>query len=529
MSQFSNEDKDVFVIKLQRMIDRGALISRYSRTANLDIRDLYRKEFEDNENRGADFYRRVFLEYGDESVAELVTAQIGVQNATNVATKVIEEGRIGLSFIEKSSRYVRYDKKVDGKYLFASAEKIGLSPSVAELYEDHCNALFDTYADFYDTLREEIRQEYPITKFDFRDSSDGTQKPFGKLADEKDLKMAEKSYESSVRAKALDEIRFMLPASTLTNMGISGNGRAFIALLQRLRHYDTPETVALSESIYAELKEEFPELIDASFSRHGEEMMQYLSRRDSSGSLDLEPASSPPLVKLVSHDEELTAINRIISLSNFYRNGDLASAMEKVESVPVSERVSIIRELGRIRENRRHKPGRAFESTAYTFQITTNYGAFRDFQRHRFISIIRGDLSTRYGYDIPEMIYMHPDLSERYVSIMELSKKVYSGIKGKDGPRLAQYVVPYAYRYPVIASMNFRELTYFIELRSTPQAHEDLRRIAAGMYDEVKRVQPDLVQVIKFFDNSSYPLGRVAAESRKEEKIRKLDESGKGE
>lgn len=525
MSQFSNENDDVFLIKLQRMIDRGALISRYSRTSNPDIRDLYRKEFEKDESRGADFYKRVFLEYGDESVAELVTAQVGLQNVTNIATKVLEEGRIGLSFIEKSSRYVRYDKKANGRYLFASAEKIGLNRSLAELYEDHCNALFETYSDFYNLIREEIREEYPIGKFAFKDSSDGKQKPFGELKEESDLKIAEKSYESSVRAKALDEIRFLLPASTLTNMGISGNGRAFISLLQRLHHYGLPETVKLSDSLFRELEGEFPEIIDASFSKHGQEMLDYLARKDAASRVELDGGSSLPLVKLVSHDEELSAINRILSLSGFSETGDLPGAMEKIESMPVGEKISLIHQLGKVRENRRHKPGRAFESTSYTFQVTTNYGAFRDFQRHRFISVIRGDLSTKYGYDIPELIYMHPDMSERYVNMMELTKKVYKGIYNKDGPRMAQYIVPYAYRYPVAATMNFRELTYFIELRSTPQAHEDLRRIAVSMYNEVKKVHPDLVQVIKFLDSTTYPLGRVAAESRKEERIRNLDEN----
>lgn len=529
MSQFSNDDKDVFVIKLQRMIDRGALISRYSRTSNLDIRDLYRREFENNENRGADFYKRVFMEYGDESVAELVTAQIGIQNVTNVATKVLEEGRIGLSFIEKSSRYVRYDRKVEGKYLFAPAERIGMDRKVAELYEDHCNNLFDTYSEFYDILRDEIRNEFPISEFEFRDSTDGNQKPFDRLSDENDIKIATKSYESSVRAKALDDIRFLLPASTLTNMGISGNGRAFISLLQRLRHYNTPETTKLSAEIYDELRVEFPELIDAAFSGHGEEMIDYLESRDETGNLKTEPSSSPPLVRLISHDEELMAINRIISINHFSRTGDLKSAMAAVKAMPVVDRVSFIKDLGDIRKNRRHKPSRAFESTNYTFQITTNYGAFRDFQRHRFISIMRGDLSTKYGYDIPEMIYMHPDLNERYINLMELSKKTYGSIREKAGPRMAQYAVPYAFRYPVTASMNLRELAFFVELRSTPQAHEDLRNIAAGMYDEVKKVQPDLVQIIKFLDRSEYPLGRVAAESRKEEKIRKLEEDGRGD
>lgn len=505
------------------MIDRGALISRYSRTATLDIRDLYRKEFMGNESRGEDFYRRVFLEYGDESVAELVTAQIGLQNVTNIATKVIEEGRVGLSFIEKSSRYVRYDKKVDGRYLFAEPGRIGISQSLEDLYRDHCDALFDLYSEFYEALNKKVQDLYPIERFVFRDSSDNQEKPFKDLKDESDIKIARKSYNSSVRARILDDIRFLLPASTLTNMGITGNGRSFISLLQRLKNYGIPETVSLADRMFSELKTELPELIDASFSRHGNEMLEYLKRRDSPlGNLDRE-CRNDQNVTLISHDEEGIAVNRILALSLFREVGDLKRSMEVVESMPAGKKVDMIARLGEIRENRRHKPGRAFESTSYTFQISTNYGAFRDFQRHRFISIIRNDLTTAYGYDVPEIIMSYPELHERFVNIMELTKKVYRGIAEKDGPRVAQYVVPYAYRYPVTATMNFRELAYFIELRSTPQAHEDLRKVAIDMYNEVSKVHPDLVQVIKFADSGKYPLGRVTAESRKEEKLRDLE------
>jgi len=128
---FSNEDRDVFIIKTDRMIDRGALMSRYSRASDPDIRSVFHREFEGNQKRSADFYRRIFLEYGDESIAELVTAQVGIQNVSNVISKVIEEIRIGLSYLEKSTRYVAYDRKVDGHYLFMQAEKIGLSGEAA--------------------------------------------------------------------------------------------------------------------------------------------------------------------------------------------------------------------------------------------------------------------------------------------------------------------------------------------------------------------------------------------------------------
>lgn len=108
---FSNPDKRVFILKMENQVDRGALLSRYSRTSSLDIRELYRKEFQENPDRGKKFYERVFLEYGDESVAELISIQIGIQGISNIVTKLIEECRVGLSYLEKSSRYVSYEKK----------------------------------------------------------------------------------------------------------------------------------------------------------------------------------------------------------------------------------------------------------------------------------------------------------------------------------------------------------------------------------------------------------------------------------
>ncbi len=526
MSQFSNENKDVFLIKPSRMIDRGALISRYSRTATLDIRDLYRKEFEHDETRGADFYKRVFLEYGDESVAELVTAQMGLQNISNIATKVIEESRIGLSFIEKSSRYVRYDKKVNGRYLFATGDKIGISGSLKDLYEDHCEALFDTYSEMYSEVKEEVRKSYPIDNFVFMDSQDGKNKQFSNLVDESDIKIAEKSYESSVRAKVLDEIRFLLPASTLTNMGVTGNGRAFISLLQRLKNYGLPETTELSDGIYRELKDEFPELIDASFSKHGQDLLTYLDALNGLEKIQVSPEEPAKGARLVSYDEELEAINRIIIMSYFDQSENLDALKKKVEGMAAAEKVKLIRKLANLRENRRQKPGRPFESTLYTFQVNTNYGAFRDFQRHRMVTILREHLSTAHGYDIPEIISLHSELLHRYIRVMDLSRKVYQKIKEGRDAKTAQYVVPYGFRYPITAVMNLRELTYFIELRSTPQAHEDLRNIAIQMYDAVSKVQPDLVQIIRFVDREKHPLGRVAAESRKQGKIRDLEQGG---
>ena len=117
LKHFSNVDDSVFAIISPRQVDRGALMSRYSRT-DKSMRRIFLDEFLQNESRGEEFYNKVLLEYGDDSVAELGEAQIAIEGLSNIAVKKIEDRRIGLSYLEKSSRYVAWDKKNNGEYKF---------------------------------------------------------------------------------------------------------------------------------------------------------------------------------------------------------------------------------------------------------------------------------------------------------------------------------------------------------------------------------------------------------------------------
>src|SRR6478609_9056405 len=112
---FSNVDKAVFAIITPRQVDRGALMSRYSRS-DKTMRKIFLDELITNPNRGKEFYSKILSEYGDDSVAELGEAQLAVEWISNIAAKKIEDGRIGLSYLEKSSRYIPFDKKVGNKY-----------------------------------------------------------------------------------------------------------------------------------------------------------------------------------------------------------------------------------------------------------------------------------------------------------------------------------------------------------------------------------------------------------------------------
>src|SRR2546423_9598 len=221
---FSNVDDSVFAIITPRQVDRGALMSRYSRT-DKSMRKIFLDEFLQNENRGEEFYSRVLLEYGDDSVAELGEAQIAIEGLSNIAVKKIEDRRIGVSYLEKSSRYVSWDKKVNGEYKFFREPDI-MNSKFADKYLESCNLDFDVYSKNIQSMISFFQEREPIENQKFKNNS-GDEVFFLKLSNEEDVKSATRIYNATIKAKALDTLRGILPASTLTNVGITGNGRAF--------------------------------------------------------------------------------------------------------------------------------------------------------------------------------------------------------------------------------------------------------------------------------------------------------------
>ncbi|MCL4341098.1 MAG: FAD-dependent thymidylate synthase [Candidatus Thermoplasmatota archaeon] len=520
MAAFSNTDRDVFLVKLERMIDRGALLSRYSRTANIDIRDVYHKEFESDQGRGADFYRRVFLEYGDESVSELVSAQLAVQNTSNIISKLIEDQRIGLSYLEKSSRYVAYNKKVSGSFLYARPEKIGISGKAASEYSEVCDSLFEFYSDHYKKAQEYFSKQYPIEEVLFPDDKGG--EVTYESMDSGAREIADKSYHSAVRARALDDLRALLPASTLTNIGISGNGRSFIYLIQRLKSSRLPEASALADEIFNELSNELPELINASTNSHGKEEIEYLSslRSDNINGTVRKEAS---LIELLDWDREPESAARVLSIEEFSRGGNnLSDIYSKYRGKNHADLAAEIELISRKRKNRRQRPPRAFEACSYFLQLNLNYGAFRDLQRHRFFSIERGFLSDSMGYDIPPYFRSNEDTLNEYRNLMKSVADLHRKLRVEFGSGISQYAITYSYRYPVSIYVNLRELVHFCELRSTPQSHYDLRAVSAGIFNLVKEKTPALSKIFRFVDTSEYSLGRLRSEQKKEKKLRDL-------
>jgi len=487
---FSNTKDNVFAIITPQQVDRGALMSRYSRT-DKSMRRIFLDEFLKNKNRGEEFYNRVLLEYGDDSVAELGEAQIAIEGLSNIAVKKIEDRRIGLSYLEKSSRYVTWNKKENGKYRFYRDEKI-MNSKFANMYEDSCNLSFEIYSKNIEPMVNYIREKYPIEKYSFKDSIDKKEKLFTKLKNEKDIKSANMIYKSSTKAKALDILRGLLPASTLTNVGITGNGRAFEYLLTVLGSSELDEEQKLASKIKKELDSTIKSFVRRADDKYGKAFQKYLRDvKNKSRSITLKEINPNPttgtITKLTEYESEKKALDKIIT-SIMYEQSPSTSyqnIMQQVKKISKEKKIKIINEFIKIRTNKRHKPSRAFENVYYTFDLCNNFGMFRDFHRHRALTLQRQLLTTDHGFVLPNEIKTL-GLEKDFKECMKNTKDTFGKIR-KKYPEQSQYVVNFAYNYPYFMKLNLREACHLIELRTIPQGHIDYRRVAQQMYKQINK------------------------------------------
>ncbi|MFZ0344826.1 MAG: FAD-dependent thymidylate synthase [Nitrososphaeraceae archaeon] len=527
-SHFSNSDRAVFAITTPRQVDRGALMSRYSRT-DKTMRRIFLNEFANNPMRGEEFYQKILLEYGDDSVAELGEAQIAIEWISNIAAKKIEDHRIGLSYLEKSSRYVAFDRKVNGQYKYYREKKIMASP-YADQYIQACDYTFDTYSKNIQPMQKFIKELKPIEHFHFFDSISKQELSYGNLKSSTDIESARRIYEATIRAKSLDVLRAILPASTLTNLGITGNGRAFEYLLSTMFASDLTEIKLLADQLYTELNKIIPAFIKRANDKYGQSLQKYITDTKKAISIiaqqyltGIEIDSSPQNVKLLNYEDNLDAEVNVASaiLYNSTVGHSLEKIIHHIRSAPEYERHKVIQTFTKFRNNRRQRPGRAFEMTEYTFEMFTNFGMFRDLHRHRILTMERQLLSTKHGYDIPPEIY-GLDILKDFKDCMYKSHEVYEMID-KKMPEEAQYVVNFAYKYPYFMKINLREACHMIELRTIPQGHHDYRTVCQEMFRQIKNVHPILASGIKFVDLNTYELERFGAEKNMDKKKRGIN------
>jgi len=520
---FTNLDKSVFVLQNLPEVVKGALFSRYSRS-DKSLRKVLLDEFilkpemgfkeivgfqvesgvrqEIAVQKAEEFYDRVLVGYGDDSVAELGGAHIACENVSNIASKVLEEPRIGLSPLEKSTRYVWFDKKnASGEYKYYREPGI-MASEFAEDYLETGDFLFDTYAKLVEPVKKFVIERFP--------QEEG---------------VSERAFSSAVKAKACDIIRGLLPASTLTNVGIFGNGRAFEYLLVKMYASDLVEMNALAKEMHDELSKNIPSFVKRSNDRYGQGTQNYL--KETRGAMEkLAKETLPDIpseakeVTLVDYDED--ALDKTVSAILYsYSQAPFSQIKETVLKMGEEEKKKIFEEYVSGRQNRRHKAGRAFEHAHYTFDLLTNYGIYRDLQRHRMLTQEKQLISTRFGFDLPKEL-VEAGLDRDFAEAMGKAKETFNKIE-KKMPKQAQYAVPLAYKMRWYAKMNLREVYHFCELRSSQQGHPDYRRVAQEIYRQVKSVHPILASQMKFVDLKEYGLERMDAEKKTDEKLKDLE------
>ena len=349
--------------------------------------------------------------------------------------------------------------------------------------------------------------------------------PYGNLKLSKDIESAERIYKATIKAKSLDVLRGLLPASTLTNLGITGNGRAFEYLLSTMLASNLNEIKKMADQLHTELKVVIPTFVKRANDKHGKTLQSYLvDTRNAISELaryyikHIKVEENPQSVKLLNFEDNSESEIKVASaiLYEYAEGQSLEMITQYIRSIMPEDRQKIIQTYTKFRTNRRDRPGRAFEIVEYTFEMFTNFGMFRDLHRHRILTMERQLLSTKHGYDIPAEI-IDLDIAKDYKDCMYNCKEVYE-IISKKMPEAAQYIVNFAYRYPYFIKVNLREACHIIELRTVPQGHPDYRYACQKMFSQIKQVHPILADGMKFVDLNRYELERLDAEKNAEKK-----------
>jgi thymidylate synthase ThyX len=532
---FTNLDRNVFGLKLPQEV-AGALFSRYSRSTKslrrtfldeflgdpeLALKDLLGAQTSASDDSTAlkkarAFYDRVLVGYGDDSVAQLGGAHIACENISNVAAKLLEDARIGIAPLEKSTRYVRFDQKdADGDYLFYREPKI-MASGHRDDYLRVMNLLFDTYSRQMEPMLENIARSLPIEQLEVRDPGTGKALSYDEAQRDDRLKRwAETAYRATVRAHACDVLRSYLPAATLTNVGMFGVGQAFEYLVSKMYSHELSEAKELAAAMHGELNQLIPSFVKrAQFNEYLAGTMTTAKRIAAFTVKVLAPGPSEP-VTLIDYDNQ--AEERIIAAILYpHMRHPLEQLRPIAAATSQDQRQQILQDYFGQRRHRRDKPGRAFENVYYTFDILGNLGLYRDLHRHRILTQERQDFTTVHGYDTPPEIE-EAGFNTGFDDCMAQAATLYENIH-RDLPREAQYVVPFAYKIRWYMKMNLREAVHMCELRTMPQGHPDYRFICQEIWRKIEQVHPALAVSGRFVDWKSYRLGRLQSEIRTEYK-----------
>jgi thymidylate synthase ThyX len=507
---FTNLDRPVFALVNLPETVKGALFARYSRYSGT-VRRLYLEEFaadsppggrpfdaEEGE-RAAKLYERVFLGYGDDSIAQVGGAHIACEWVSNILTKVLQRGRLA-AYLEQSTRYIPYDKPLPadagGGYRYYRGDELG--PEFAATMDE----LFSIYSRSLGKIEVWAAERWPR----------GADEPEG-------------AWQRSIRAKALDLLRGLLPAATLSHVGIYASGQAYEQLILRLMASPLPEAREFGTMILRELQQVMPSFVSrVERPDRGGEWVSYLEqRREQTESwvsrlglnrrTEGDDAPSVELIHVDGNEEDLLAACLFESAS-----APQTEILARLDVLDRSERAELLGALVGERANRRHRPGRGFEAVRYRFEIVSDYGAFRDLQRHRMLTCQWQQLGPDLGAGVPGEVE-EAGLGDEFERALDVSRAEYERLAAAGLHEQAPYALSLAYRIRYCLDLNAREAMHLIELRSGREGHPTYRAVAQAMHERIAAIHPAVAAAMTHVDTSQEPrLERILSEIRTQRK-----------
>lgn len=519
---FTNLDQSVFVVTFLPPEVIGALCSRTSR-AKGDLRELFLNEFvkpflgEEGDYadslkalidflhkypielifsnpKGREFYTKWLAQFGDDSIAQMAGTHLIFSALSQVGIKHLEDMRIGIAPIEKSTRYVDYSSKVNGRYRYyidPTLEKMGL----LEEYRKTMNNLFETYTFLLENYLKHLKREYPQEK------------------------------ESVLRSKAFDVIRKTLPTATLSPVSFFGNGQAFEYSVNRSLGHKLGEIRWAGQRAFEELNKIMPAFLRRVENEESAQYRRYLGERGERVRNVLEDVnwqrevtSSKSSVRLIEHDGD--AENKIIAgLIYLELHQPYERILGKVRRLSGRDKEKILQEVLKDRKFRYYKIPRAFENAYLKFEIVMNIGAWRDLHRHRIHTQFRERFNVYNGFDVPDELKevgLDEKFNEAVSRVAELFRKV-----EKFDPDIAQYCCTLAHRIRFIQYQNLRSFFWESELRTMPEGHPDYRKIEKKKVKLIKKTYP-LIGKYLLVDMEDYDLARRGVPEKIERKEEEL-------
>ncbi|MEW6059663.1 MAG: FAD-dependent thymidylate synthase [Actinomycetota bacterium] len=509
---FTNLEGPVFALVNLPEVVKGALFARYSRTSK-SLRRLFLDEFaKDVEDvpkpasatvgteRAERLYDNVFLEYGDDSVAQLGGVHLACEQASQLLAKAIEWGRLA-AYLEQSTRYMRYDDRPGGRWRLSVPPEIAGTPTEPE-YLAFADRTFEAYGRMFHPMLDWFRVRFP-----------------------KDPADSDLVYRSTITAKTCDTLRLLLPAGARSNLGVYADGQAFESMMLRMRAHPLAEVREYADLMLEELRKVIPSFLKrvdlpdrgvawSEYLRDTRKEVAEIAARYTAG---IEPGSRAE-VTLVDYDP---AGEEKVVAAALYASTDLPDDRlhRLAHTMDDAEREAVLTAYVGERGNRRHKPGRAFERTGYRFDVLCDFGAFRDLQRHRLLTLEWQTLTPEHGYETPPQI-TEAGLQDEWRTTIEDSARTWATLAEAAGREVAQYAVAMAYRIRFVMQMNAREAMHLIELRSSPQGHPTYRRVAHEMHDMIENAagHKAIAAAMRYVDRSKVDLERLEAERRAEAK-----------